>query len=82
MAQVEIPPSREEWAEWKAHPVTQWYLWALSQVQATQQQTLAEGRTLRASSDDTAQATARAVGYVHGIADALGLEPDVTEALS
>lgn len=38
------------------------------------------GGTLRPASDDTAQATARAVGYVSGLGVAMDLEPEVMAA--
>lgn len=82
MAEHEIPPSREEWMEWSTHPTTRWFKWALTQVRQEVQDSLSTGATLRQASDDTAQATARAVGYVSGVGVALDLEPEVMEATS
>lgn len=75
MAQ-EVPPSREEWQEWKAHPVTQWYRWALGEIVASYRNDIGRGMTLRANSDDTAQETARFIGVTMGLELAIDAEPE------
>lgn len=64
-----------------AHPVTEWYRWAVGEVLAEKRQKIGRGATLRATSDDTAQATALAVGIAEGIETALGIEPAVMGAM-
>ena len=76
------PPSRDEWAEWKVHPVTKWYFGAVRVVQAGKETSLASGVTLKPNADDTAQSTAKAIGAIHGLEIALELEPDLTEVQS
>lgn len=81
MAQTEEAAlSKEEWQEWQGHPVTKWFRWAVREVSRQQQDYIGRGGTVRHASDDTAQATARAVGYLNGLSDVLELEPDVGES--
>lgn len=75
-------PSKEEWQEWQAHPVTEWFMWAVSEVKNDYAGMLSSGQTLKEHSDDTAQTTARTVGIVAGMESAMNIEPEIEEATS
>lgn len=80
MAHQEIPPSREEWQEWRANPVTRWYFAELKYTVEDLQDGIATGGCLRPSSDQTAFEYAKLVGITQGSVAALLLEPPSVEA--
>lgn len=80
MAHQEVPPSKEEWQEWQANPVTKWYHAELKDRVETLQDNIATGGCLRESLEHTAFEYAKSVGITQGSVSALLLEPPVMEA--
>ena len=82
MAHQEVPPSKAEWQEWQANPVTRWYMSELKERVESMQDKIAAGGAMRQTVEATAFEYAKSVGLTQGMCSAIFAEPPVMDVAS
>ena len=68
-------PSKDEYLDWKSHPVTQYVMFLLTQEHDQEVENLVGGVSL-AGNSSTAELTARIVGRIEGLKTLLKIQYD------